>query len=340
MATTQNYRPNRLADIIGQDEVREYLTIKIFSSRKSGNPVGHTLFLGPSGVGKTTFAQALANELGVEYVEIFAPIMKDPTLLIETLTKISTNGVIFVDEIHALPAKVQEILYTALEDGEISGRNKYTGTPYVIKLNPFTMIGATTHEGRLNEPLRKRFPNNVRMRPYSVSELSLLLYKAAQNQYNITLDPVVAGRIASVAQGTPRVARNLLKCVMEVSQSFDIGITTDIVDKTLKFEELDPVIGLNRQQRRYLMALATEGSMGAKGLATMLDEQIETIEFAIEPFLMQEVTLPNATGTTTTGTLVKRSTKGREITNLGMEYLTMCKFLQSKGWFNGESYIG
>jgi len=340
MAITQNYRPNRLANIVGQDEVREYLAIKIGSAKNSGSPVGHTLFLGPSGVGKTTFAQALANELGAEFVEIFAPTMKNPTILIETLSKISKNGVIFVDEIHALPSRVQEVLYTALEDGEIHGRNKFTNIPYVIKLNPFTMIGATTHEGRLNEPLRKRFSNSVRMRPYSVAELSTLIGKAAQNQYRIDLDPNVAVRIASVAQGTPRVARNLLKCVVEVAQSLGGGMTTDVVDKTLKFEELDPVVGLNRQQRRYLMALATEGSMGAKGLATMLDEQIETIEFAIEPFLMQEVTLPNATGGSTTGTLVKRSAKGREITNLGMEYLAMCKFLQAKGWFKGESYIG
>jgi len=340
METTQNYRPNRLADIIGQDEVREYLVIKISSAKKSGNPVGHTLFLGPSGVGKTTFAQALANELGAEFIEIFAPTMKDPASLIEALSKISTNGVIFVDEIHALPSRVQEVLYNALEDGEIRGRNKFTNLPYVIKLKPFTMIGATTHEGRLNEPLRKRFPNSVRMRPYSVEELSTLIGKAATKQYGISLEPSVAVRIASVAQGTPRVARNLLKCVVEVAQSLGGAMTVEVVDKTLKYEELDPVVGLNRQQRRYLMALATEGNMGAKGLATMLDEQIETIEFAIEPFLMQEVTLPSATGGPTTGTLVKRTTKGREITNLGMEYLAMCKFLQAKGWFKGESYIG
>jgi len=340
METTQNYRPSRLADIIGQDEVREYLQIKIGSAKNSGNPIGHTLFLGPSGVGKTTFAQALANELGVEYVEIFAPTMKDTETLIDTLVKISSNGVIFVDEIHALPSKVQELLYTALEDGEIKGKNKFTGLPYSIKLKPFTMIGATTHEGRLNEPLRKRFPNTVRMRSYSVAELSALLTKAAERQYGLNLDPMVAMRIASVAQGTPRVARNLLKCTTEVAQSIGGGLTVGAVDKTLKFEELDPVIGLNRQQRRYLMALATEGSMGAKGLATMLDEQIETIEFAIEPFLMQEVELPNATSSTTKGTLVKRTTKGREITNLGLEYLAMCKFLQTKGWFVGESYIG
>jgi Holliday junction DNA helicase RuvB len=339
MATTQNYRPNKLSDIIGQDEVREYIQIKIASAKQSGKPIGHTLFLGPSGVGKTTFAQALANELGAEYREIFAPTMKDPALLIEILQSIPAGGVIFVDEIHALPSKVQEVLYTALEDGKISGRNARTKQMYTIQFKPFTMIGATTHEGLLNEPLRKRFPNNVRMRPYSIAELSALLTKAAYNQFNLQLAPNIASRIASVAQGTPRVGRNLLQCVVDVALTTGGQITTDIIDRTLKYEELDPVIGLNRQQRRYLMALATEGSMGAKGLATVLDEQLETIEFAIEPFLMQEVSLPNATGGFTTGTLVRRTSKGREITSLGLDYLAMCRHLQGKGWFVGEIYV-
>jgi Holliday junction DNA helicase RuvB len=334
MALSTNYRPNRLNDIVGQNEVREYLEIKINSSKLSGRPIGHTLFLGPSGVGKTTFAKALANELGVEYVEIFAPTMKDPILLMDILRKIPANGIIFVDEIHALSSSVQEILYTALEDGRITGHNKFTKLPYAIDLNPFTMIGATTHEGRLNEPLRKRFPNNVRMRPYNTDELASLITKAAQKQFNTNLQYDVATKIAAVAQGTPRIARNLLKCVMEVAQSSNSVITLDVVDKTLRYEELDPVVGLNRQQRRYLMALATEGSMGAKGLATMLDEQIETIEFAIEPFLMQEITIAN-----NTGSLVKRTTKGREITKIGLDYLKMCKSLQSRGWFQGETYI-
>lgn len=337
---TQNYRPTRLSEIIGQNEVREYLNIKIQATRISGGAMGHTLFLGPSGVGKTTFAQALATELGVEYVEVFGPTMKDPAALMERLQKISPNGVIFVDEIHALPSRVQEVLYTALEDGVLRNRNKVTQMDYVVKLNPFTMIGATTHEGRLNEPLRKRFPNAVRMRSYSVHELSTILIKAATHQFGLTLDSNSAVRLASVAQGTPRTARNLLKCAYEVAQSVSGFINTNVIDKTLRYEELDPVIGLNRSQRRYLMALSAEGAMGAKGLATMLDEQIETIEFAIEPFLMQEVTIPSASGVLGTGMLVRRTSKGREITKLGVEYLLMCKFLQTKGWFGGESFIG
>lgn len=339
MEQTQNYRPTRLSDIIGQSEVKEYLNIKIKAAQNNGKSVGHTLFLGPSGVGKTTFAQAMANELGVTYTEIFAPTMKDPATLMHMLMNIQPNGVVFVDEIHALPAKVQEILYTPLEDNEIRGHNKAMGTDYLISLPPFTMIGATTHEGRLNEPLRKRFPNTVRMRSYSVEELSQLLMKAAKHQIKSQLDGASAVRIASVSQGTPRVARNLLECVNDVAQSMSGVITPEVVDKTLKYEELDPVIGLNRQQRRYLMALATEGQMGAKGLATMLDEQIETIEFAIEPFLMQEVTIPSSSGKSTTGILVRRTTKGREITELGLEYLAMCRYLQAKGWFIGETYV-
>lgn len=332
---THNYRPNRLSDIIGQDDVRQYLDIKIQASVRSKKPVGHTLFLGPSGVGKTTFAQALANELGVSYCEIFAPTMKDPQTLALTLMEVGVNGVVFVDEIHALSPRVQEMLYNPLEDGVLRGKSKNTGKDYLINLKPFTMIGATTHEGRLNEPLRKRFSNTVRMRPYSVEEIARILQIAAPRAHEVTLGENVANYIARVAQGTPRVARNLLKCVYEVAQSRGGVITSDVVDLTLRFEELDPVIGLNRQQRRYLMALVSEGSMGAKGLATMLDEQIETVEFVIEPFLMQDV----AISLTSTGALVKRTAKGREITKVGMGYLEMCRVLQSKGWFAGERFV-
>ena len=199
------------------------------------------------------------------------------------------------------------------------------------------MIGATTHEGRLNEPLRKRFPNAVRMRPYTNGELSSLIVKAADKQFGLRIERSLASHIASVSQGTPRVARNILKCVYEVAQSLGGDITLKVIDKTLRYEELDPVIGLNRQQRRYLMALATEGNMGAKGLATMLDEQIETIEFAIEPFLMQEVTIP-VKSKMVTGTLVKRTTRGREITQLGNDYIALCASLATEGWFGGESF--
>lgn len=338
METTQNYRPNRLADIIGQNDVREYLGIKIASVRRSGSLMGHTLFLGPSGVGKTTFAKALANELNAPYCEIFAPTMKSAEMLIDTLTRIKPGSIVFVDEIHALPSSVQELLYTPLEDNVLRIRNKVTRMDVEIKLPPFTMIGATTHEGRLNEPLRNRFPNTVRMRPYSVGELAMMVDRAAVNQFNVNLPYSVAVQIAKVAQGTPRVMRGLLKCIHEVAQSIGEAITENIVVRTLRYEELDPELGLNRQQRRYLMALATEGSMGAKGLATMLSEQIETIEFAIEPFLMQESTW-QMNGNTMTGSLVKRTTKGREITPLGMNYLAMCKSLQNQGWFIGETYI-
>jgi Holliday junction DNA helicase RuvB len=166
-----------------------------------------------------------------------------------------------------------------------------------------------------------------------------LISQAAVKQFHLNITPSVAVQIAKVAQGTPRVARGLLKCVNEVAQSINGVITEDVVTRTLRYEELDPELGLNRQQRRYLMALATEGSMGAKGLATMLSEQIETIEFAIEPFLMQETTW-HFNGNTMTGSLVKRTTKGREITPLGMDYLRMCRSLQQGGWFIGETYIG
>lgn len=335
---TQNYRPSRLADIIGQDEVREYLKIKIDASKTGGKPVGHTLFLGPSGAGKTTLAQALSNELGAEYVEIFAPTMKDPQMLVRTLVNLKPGTVVFVDEIHALPPRTQEVLYTALEDGEIRGYNRVTNMNYSLSVAPFTMIGATTHEGRLNEPLRKRFPNAVRLRPYSVEELALLIGFASVKQFGLQLSREVALRLAGVSQGTPRVARNLLRCAVEVAQSVRMPFSLELVDKTLRYEELDPVIGLNRQQRRYLMVLATEGSMGAKGLATMLDEEIETIEFAVEPFLMQEVTLPTTDGKVS-GTLVRRTTRGREITPLGMQYLAMCQHLQTEGWFLGETFV-
>jgi len=177
------------------------------------------------------------------------------------------------------------------------------------------------------------------MRPYTVVELSLLLKRAAEKQFGIILDDKSAERIASVSQGIPRVSRNLLKSVVEVAQESGRQISTQVVDETLKYEELDPLIGLTRKQRMYLVTLATEGAMGAKGISTMLGEQIETVEFAIEPFLMQEVELPAEFHRTSPGGLVRRTTKGREITKLGLEYLSMCKYLQNKGWFAGESFV-
>jgi Holliday junction resolvasome RuvABC ATP-dependent DNA helicase subunit len=201
------------------------------------------------------------------------------------------------------------------------------------------MIGATTHEGRLNEPLRKRFPNSVRLRPYTRQEVTNIVVLAAKNQFGVNLKPEVAMRIACVSQGTPRVARNILRASHEVAKAYNSELSLAVINKTLMFEELDPLIGLNRAQRRYLIALATEGHMGAKGLAVMLDEQIETIEFAIEPFLMQEVELPQVGNNTQydTGIMVKRTTKGREITPFGMRYLQLCEQLQNNGWLSGEN---
>jgi Holliday junction resolvasome RuvABC ATP-dependent DNA helicase subunit len=171
-----------------------------------------------------------------------------------------------------------------------------------------------------------------------VEEIATLIGFASIKQFGLQLARDVAFRLAGVSQGTPRVARNLLRCVMEVAQSVRMPLSLELVDKTLRYEELDPMIGLNRQQRRYLMVLATEGSMGAKGLATMLDEEIETIEYAVEPFLMQEVTLPAEDGAVS-GILVRRTTRGREITPLGMQYLALCQGLQNNGWFLGETFM-
>jgi len=339
MVTQNLYRPKSLNEIVGQDEVREYLRIKVSAAKNSGAPIGHTLFLGSSGAGKTTFAHAVALEMGVDCVELFAPTIPSKDILIQTLAKLKPNSIVFVDEIHALSPKVQEVLYTALEDGEIHGINKFTKAQYIIKVPPFTMIGATTHEGRLNEPLRKRFPNAVRLRPYNLAEMTKIIVSAAKNQFQILLDENTAKRIACVSQGTPRVARNLLKAAYEVAQAYNSDVSIAVVNKTLLFEELDPIIGLNRAQRRYLMALATEGQMGAKGLAVLLDEQVETIEFAIEPFLMQEVELPHPDNNTQyeSGIMVKRTTKGRQITPFGLRYLQVCAKLQQHGWLQGES---
>jgi len=285
-------RPKRLADFVGQQQARENLSIFIQAAKARGEALDHVLFSGPPGLGKTTLAQIVARELGVNFRSTSGPVLAKAGDLAAILTNLEPRDVLFIDEIHRLSPAVEEILYPAMEDYELDlviGEGP-SARSVKITLNPFTLVGATTRSGLITTPLRDRFGIPVRLNFYSAEELFAIVERGAR-VLGLSLTPNGAREIAGRARGTPRIAGRLLKRVRDVAA---VGghktVDAAIADAALTRLEVDSK-GLDAFDRRYLKLLAEGfggGPVGIETIAAALGESRDALEEVVEPFLLQQ----------------------------------------------------
>ncbi len=285
-------RPQVLDEFIGQAEARANLAVFIESAKRRGQAMDHTLFYGPPGLGKTTLAQIMSRELGVNFRMTSGPVLAKAGDLAAILTNLDERDVLFIDEIHRMNPAVEEILYPALEDFELDlviGEGPAARTVR-IDLQPFTLVGATTRLGLLTTPLRDRFGIPTRLEFYTVDELILIVTRAARLM-KAEATPNGAMEIARRARGTPRVAGRLLRRVVDFAIVQGNGkVTEEIANIALTRLGVDD-LGLDGADRRYLKLLAENyggGPVGVETIAAALSEARDAIEEVIEPFLLQQ----------------------------------------------------
>ena len=285
-------RPQRLADYLGQQAVREQLAISIEAARRRGDALDHVLIFGPPGLGKTTLSHVIANELGVNLRSTSGPVLERPGDLAALLTNLQPRDVLFVDEIHRLPPIVEEVLYPALEDFQIDIMIGEGPAARSIKLDlpPFTLIGATTRAGLLTAPLRDRFGIVHRLEFYSALELSAIVRRSAKI-LGIACDAAGASEIARRSRGTPRIANRLLRRVRDFAEIKAAGaISADVAGAALEMLKVDQE-GFDAIDRRLLGMIIENfdgGPVGVESLAAALSEERGTIEDVLEPFLIQQ----------------------------------------------------
>lgn len=342
-----DFRPKKFDQIVGQDDIIEYLKIKISAFKKSKLSIGHILFLGFSGAGKTTLANVMATEMEVGFHQVMATRIKTWNDFYQILKNVEENDVVFIDEIHALAPKIQENLYGVMEDFVCTIEDKNLDRPILRRLPRFTLIGATTHSGELNAPLLSRFQYKGQLVPYTTEQLQEIVLTAGRRIYNIDIPSDIAYRIAKLSRRTARVSYNLLRAFMDVVEAEYPGkiqsqmLTMDLLYKTLRLEQLDPIVGLDYASRKYLVTMLRDSvPLGSRTLASMINEQESTVLYMIEPFLLSDINLDfvgKDGNKTYTGPFCKITKKGRRATEGAFRYIKLCNVLQNQGWFNNES---
>ncbi len=305
-------RPRYLNEFIGQERIKENLKVFISAAKMRGEALDHVLFFGPPGLGKTTLATIIANELDVNIKTTTGPILEKSGDLAAILTNLADKDILFIDEIHRIPRMVEEVLYPAMEDYKLDiiiGQGPSART-MKIPLPRFTLIGATTRTGLLTSPLRDRFGVVMRLEFYGLQELKTIVDRSAR-LLSVATSEDASLEIAKRARGTPRIANRVLKRVRDFAQvRGDGNINIQIADEALKALDID-VLGLDETDRKLLLTIIDKfngGPAGIEAIAAAMREDRETIEDVYEPYLLQEGFL-------------ERTSRGRVATPMAYEHL-------------------
>ncbi|MEZ0180421.1 Holliday junction branch migration DNA helicase RuvB ['Camptotheca acuminata' phytoplasma] len=308
----KSFRPQKLAEYFGQEQIKKILFVYLEASKKRNETIDHLLFYGPPGLGKTTLAKIISNELGVNFKVVSGANIERIGDLATVLSTLETGDILFIDEIHSIPKNVEEILYTAMEDyvlDIIIGKNEEKRT-LRIDLPPFSLIGATTKFGKIAFPLRDRFGLVLKLDFYNHDELKLILKRTA-DYYGNQIEETALDELAKRSRGTPRVANRLFRRVRDFAEVYSQKIINqEITLKTLKRLKIDEN-GLNDIDFDYLNNLVNKfngGPVGIKNLAVTIGEEMLTVEEVVEPYLIKEGYL-------------KRTSRGRMATEATFELL-------------------